>query len=118
MPMRKPAAMPMRKPAASATMAVSQPDEDQVQPLLLWDIFLHCKNPQRLWAWRDSLRQGGSMLHEDWLQDQLQKAKAQAAAKKPAAKTQPAAMKGKGHTNKGQGKTKKAMSRAKAKTKK
>ncbi|CAK9077515.1 unnamed protein product [Durusdinium trenchii] len=41
-----PAAMPMRKPAASATMAVSQPDEDQVQPLLLWDIWLHCKNPQ------------------------------------------------------------------------
>ena len=53
-----------------------------------------------------------------WLQDQLQKAKAQSAAKKPAAKTQPAAMKGKGHTNKGQGKTKKAMSKAKAKTKK
>ena len=79
-----PAAMPMRKPAASATMAVSQPDEDQVQPLLLWDIWLHCKNPQRpctSWVftrkvaksatcqlcghpWRDSLRQGGAMLHD------------------------------------------------------
>ena len=38
--------------------------------------------------WRDSLRQGGTMLHEDWLQNQLQKAKAKAAAKKPAAKGQ------------------------------
>ena len=43
------------------------------------------------------------MLHEDWLQNQLQKAKAKAAAKKPAAKGQSKKKKGNGQTNKGQG---------------
>ena len=68
--------------------------------------------------WRDSLRQGGTMLHEDWLQNQLQKAKAKAAAKKPAAKGQSKKKKGNGQTNKGKGQPKKAMSKATAKAKK
>ena len=135
MPMKKPAAT-LGKPAASGTMAtatatLAQPEEDQVRPLLLWDIMVQCQNPKKpcgSWVfmrkvanratcqlcnfpWRNSLQMGGTILHEDWLELQLQKATA-------ATKSKPAAMKGKGPTKKDHGKTKVPMSKPKAKTKK
>ena len=109
---------------------VAQADEDQVRPLLLWDIMVQCQNPQKpcgSWVmhkvanrptcqlcnfpWRKSLQMGGTILHEDWLELQLQEATA-------ATKSKPAAMKGKGPTKKDHGKTKVPMSKPKAKTKK
>ena len=120
----------MKKPAATLKKpAVTQADEDQVRPLLLWDIMVQCQNPQKpcgSWVmhkvanrptcqlcnfpWRKSLQMGGTILHEDWLELQLQEATA--ATKKPAA------MKGKGPTKKDHGKTKVPMSKPTAKTKK
>ena len=58
-----------------------------------------------------TLQMGGTILHEDWLELQLQKATAATTSK-------PAAMKGKGPTKKDHGKTKVPMSKPNAKTKK
>ena len=92
------------------------------------DIMVQCQNPKKpcgSWVfmrkvanratcqlcnfpWRNSLQMGGTILHEDWLELQLQKARA-------ATKSKPAA---KGPTTKGHGKSTMAMSKPKAKTKK
>ena len=44
----------MKKPAATLKKpAVTQADEDQVRPLLLWDIMVQCQNPQKpCGSWR------------------------------------------------------------------
>ena len=83
----------------------------------MWKLGLHAQGGQQThlpavqFPMEEITPNGGTILHEGWLELQLQKATA-------ATKSKPAAMKGKGPTKKDHGKTKVPMSKPTAKTKK